>query len=77
VLRVAPFVKQPAMYSRMQSLDPTVKNFGKRSEFGNLAHRNFFFSQEIRRSPCGNDVYALPLERARERSHVSFVGNGN
>src|SRR6266480_3788860 len=65
------------MYSRMQRLDPAVENLGKRGEFGNIAHRNFLFSQQVSCSARRNDVYALALESARKRSDASFVGNGN
>jgi hypothetical protein len=65
------------MYSRVQRLDPPVENLGKRSEFGNIAHWNFLFPQQISCSAGRNDVYALALESARERGNASFVGNGN
>ena len=61
----------------MQRLDPTLENLGKRGEFGNIAHWNFLFPQQIGCSASRNDVHALTLESARERSHPGFVGNGD
>ena len=43
VLRVTPFVKQPAVHTRVQSFDTPFQHLGKCSETGNLTRRDLFF----------------------------------
>ena len=61
----------------MQSFHPPFQHFGKSGETRNVAHRNFFLPQQVRRAAGGNDIDALPLQRARKRGDAGFVGNGN
>ena len=65
------------MHARMQSLNSPIEHFWKCGKARDLAHRNFFLPQQVRRPAGRNDINALALEDARKRSHAGFVGNGN
>ena len=77
MLRVAALVEKPSVHAWMQSLNSSVEHFWKCGEARDLAHGNLLLPQQVRCSTSGNDVHALTLEDARERSHAGFVGNRN
>ena len=74
---VAALVEKSAMHAGMQSFYTAFEHFRKCCETRYLAHGNFFLPQQDGCSTCGNDVYALALQRASKRSDAVFVRNGN
>ena len=77
MFRIAALVEKATMHPRMQSLNPPFEHFRKCGETGNLPHRDFFFSQQLRGAAGRDDVHALVFKRARERRDAGLIGNGD
>jgi hypothetical protein len=65
------------MHAWMQCFNAPLEHFGEGGEARDFPHRNFLFAQQFRGASSGNDIDALPLERARERRDARLVGDRN
>src|SRR4030088_1858232 len=75
VFRIAAFIEQTTVDTRVQSFHATFENLRKRRETRNLTHRHAFLAQQLGRAAGGNNIDTLAFERARELRDTSLIRN--
>ena len=69
--------QQPAMYARVQGLDPAIQHFGEPGQIGHFRYRNAIRGQQAGGAAGGENLRPQGLQRGGEFNDAGLVGNRN